>query len=89
MAEAKNTRPARSSAWDVMKPIRLDKSLGGDRKSIYVCVNGKSYQIPTGKPWEVPLPIFEVLERMQIQMDVLDGVRDDIKKENEENSKVK
>lgn len=79
MAEAKNARPAKSSKWDEMKTVRLDKSLGGDRKSIYVAVNGKPYLVPTGKVEEVPLPVYEVLERMQIQMDVLDGVRDDIK----------
>lgn len=74
-------------AWGVMKKIRLDKSMGGDKKCVFVGVNGRKYQVPTGKEWEVPLPIYEVLKRMEVQMDVLDGVREKIAKETEENMK--
>ena len=71
--------------WAVKKKIRLDKSLGGDKKSVYVAVNGRAYNVPTGKEWEVPQPIYEQLKRMEVQMDMLDDVRDDIAKEAKEN----
>ena len=79
-------KPAKEqNPWAVKKKIRLDKSLGGDKKSVYVAVNGRAYNVPTGKEWEVPLPIYEQLKRMEIQMDQLDDVRDDIAKEAKEN----
>lgn len=70
--------------WAQKKSIRLDKSIG---KSVYVAVNGRAYNVPTGKVWEVPVPIYEKLNDMQMQMDVLDDVRTDIAKENAENAK--
>lgn len=79
-------KPAKEqNPWAVKKKIRLDKSLGGDKKSVYVAVNGRAYNVPTGKEWEVPLPIYEQLKRMELQMDMLDDVRDDIAKEAKEN----
>lgn len=79
-------KPAKEqNHWAVKKKIRLDKSLGGDKKSVYVAVNGRAYNVPTGKEWEVPLPIYEQLKRMEVQMDMLDDVRDDIAKEAKEN----
>lgn len=79
-------KPAKEqNLWAVKKKIRLDKSLGGDKKSVYVAVNGRAYNVPTGKEWEVPQPIYEQLKRMEVQMDMLDDVRDDIAKEAKEN----
>ena len=79
-------KPAKEqNPWAVKKKIRLDKSLGGDKKSVYVAVNGRAYNVPTGKEWEVPQPIYEQLKRMEVQMDMLDDVRDDIAKEAKEN----
>ena len=79
-------KPAKEqNPWSVKKKIRLDKSLGGDKKSVYVAVNGRAYNVPTGKEWEVPLPIYEQLKRMEVQMDLLDDVRSDIAKEAKEN----
>ena len=79
-------KPAKEqNLWAVKKKIRLDKSLGGDKKSVYVAVTGRAYNVPTGKEWEVPQPIYEQLKRMEVQMDMLDDVRDDIAKEAKEN----
>lgn len=79
-------KPAKEqNPWAVKKKIRLDKSLGGDKKSVYVAVNGRAYNVPTGKEWEVPLPIYEQLKHMEVQMDMLDDVRGDIAKEAKEN----
>ena len=79
-------KPAKEqNLWAVKKKIRLDKRLGGDKKSVYVAVNGRAYTVPTGKEWEVPQPIYEQLKRMEVQMDMLDDVRDDIAKEAKEN----
>lgn len=79
-------KPAKEqNLWAVKKKIRLDKSLGGDKKSVYVAANGRAYNVPTGKEWEVPQPIYEQLKRMEVQMDMLDDVRDDIAKEAKEN----
>ena len=83
--DAVKTPAKEQNLWAVKKKIRLDKSLGGDKKSVYVAVNGRAYNVPTGKEWEVPQPIYEQLKRMEVQMDMLDDVRDDIAKEAKEN----
>lgn len=83
MAETK-TKTVKQDPWTEKKSIRLDKSIG---KSVYVAVNGRAYNVPTGKEYEVPVPIYEKLVEMQEQMDVLDDVRDDIAKETRENMK--
>lgn len=77
--EKKTEQTAAVDVWQKKKSIRLDKSIG---KSVYVAVNGRAYHVPTGKTWEVPLPIYEKLCDMQLQIDVLDDVREDIAKEN-------
>lgn len=83
--EAPKKHAKEQNSWSMKKKIRLDKSLGGDKKSVYVAVNGRAYNVPTGKEWEVPLPIYEQLKRMEVQMDLLDDVRSDIAKEAKEN----
>lgn len=80
------TETARTSPdpWSARKTIRLDRSLG---KSVYVAVNGRAYQVPTGKAFDVPEPIYDKLVDMQMQVDVLDDVRVEMAKDTAENSK--
>lgn len=61
--------------------IKLDRHLGGDKKSVYVGVNGHPFQVPTGKPMNVPEPLYEVLVRMEMQMEVIEGIRESIPNE--------
>ena len=61
--------------------IKLPRHLGGDKKSVFVGVNGHTFQVPTGKPVNVPEPLYEVLERMEMQMEVIEGIREGIPNE--------
>lgn len=63
-----------------MVKIKLARHLGGDRKSVYVGVNGHTFQIPTGKEYEVSEPIYKALKKMEAQMDVIEDIRDAIPK---------
>ncbi len=72
---------ARVFPGEKMHKVRLPRYLGGDKKSIYVGVNGHSFQIPTGQAIEVPTPIFEQLNKLENQLEVLEGIRDTIHNE--------
>lgn len=72
---------ARVFPGEKMHKIKLPRYLGGDKKSIYVGVNGHTFQVPTGQALEVPTPIYDLLEKMQVQMEVLEGIRDNIPNE--------
>lgn len=86
MAEPKTTAPmtdierkfARAFPKEALVQIKLPRHLGGDKKSVFVGVNGHSFQVPTGKPVKVPVPIHEVLQRMEMQYDVIEEIRDEI-----------
>lgn len=86
MAETKQQKPmteiekkfAKAFPGAKMHKIRLDRHLGGDKKSVYVGVNGHGFQVPTGKELEVPFPIYDRLKKMEIQMDVLENIREEI-----------
>lgn len=72
---------ARVFPGEKMHKVRLPRYLGGDKKSIYVGVNGHSFQIPTGQAIEVPHSIFEQLNKLENQLEVLEGIRDNIPNE--------
>lgn len=72
---------ARVFPGEKLHKIKLPRYLGGDKKSIYVGVNGHTFQVPTGQQLEVPFPIYDRLEKMQVQMEILDGIRDNIPNE--------
>lgn len=59
--------------------IKLDRHLGGDRKSVFVGVNGHGFQVPTGKVVEVTANIAERLEMMKVQMELVEDIREGIK----------
>lgn len=63
-----------------MVKIKLARHLGGDKKFVYVGVNGHTFQVPTGKEYEVSEPIYKQLKRMEAQMDVIEDIRDAIPK---------
>ena len=73
--------PEMQLAVQELVKIKLDRHLGGDRKSVFVGVNGHIFQVPTGKVVEVSAPIAERLEMMKVQMEVLDDIRDGIPNE--------
>lgn len=66
-ADAKpvKTKPAVSNAWNEMRTVFLPRAMGREQKFLLVGVNGRRYQIPRGKPVEVPLPLAERIEIMQ------------------------
>lgn len=52
--------------WDVMRTIIIPKKKNGDQECINGSVNDKTFQVPcTGRPQEVPLPIYEALMHSQ------------------------
>ena len=89
MSEVKTKAPmtdverkfARAFPKAKMVKIKLPRHLGGDKKSVYVGVNGHTFQIPTGKEYTVPQPIYERLKMMEVQMDLVEDIRDNIPKE--------
>lgn len=64
-----------------MVKIKLPRHLGGDKKSVYVGVNGHTFQVPCGKEYEVSEPIYKQLKKMEAQMEVIEDIRDGIPKE--------
>lgn len=50
------------NAFAVMKTITLPRAGGTEQQSEFVCVNGRTFQVPRGKAVEVPEPVYEVLE---------------------------
>lgn len=57
MAETKTVK----TDWDVNKEVFLPRGQANEEQSQFVCVNGRTYQVPKGKPVEVPLPVYEAL----------------------------
>lgn len=60
MEEVKDTKAA-------TKTVFLHRASETEQQFEFVCVNGKAYQVPRGKPVEVPLAVAEVLEHAQMQ----------------------
>lgn len=65
MAESKTVKKE-TLPEDPMQ-IRVTKYIpkvpAGEQQSIYVCLNGKGYNIPRGKNVDMPLPVWEIIER--------------------------
>lgn len=36
----------------------------GEQQSLWACLNGKAYNIPRGKPVELPQPVWEIIDSM-------------------------
>ena len=56
MAEA-----AKKSAWDEKRTVFIERGMASEEQSQFVCVNGRTFQVPKGKNVEVPLPVYEVI----------------------------
>lgn len=54
-------QPAETDPWKVKKTILLPRARAGEQKHVLVGVNGQQWQVPRGKPVEVPEPIYERL----------------------------
>lgn len=63
-AQPAKTKPAISDAWSQKRTVFLPRAMGREQKFLLVGVNGRRYQVPRGKPVEVPLPLAERIEIM-------------------------
>lgn len=63
-AQPVKTKPAVSNAWNEKRTVFLPRAMGREQKFLLVGVNGRRYQVPRGKPVEVPLPLAERIEIM-------------------------
>ena len=52
-----------------METITLPRAGGTEQQSVFVCVNGRTFQVPRGKAVEVPEPVYEVLENARRQLE--------------------
>lgn len=63
-AQPVKTKPVVSNAWNEKRTVFLPRAMGREQKFLLVGVNGRRYQVPRGKPVEVPLPLAERIEIM-------------------------
>lgn len=57
-------KPVVSDAWERMRTVFLPRAMGREQKFLLVGVNGRRYQVPRGKPVEVPEPLAERIDIM-------------------------
>ena len=65
------------NAFAFMKTISLPRAGGTQQQSEFVCVNGRTFQVPRGKSVEVPLPVYEVLENARRQLELAQKLEDE------------
>jgi hypothetical protein len=65
--EAKDIEAKDIEAKAETKTVFLPRASETEQQFEFVCINGKAYQVPRGKPVEVPLAVAEVLEHAQMQ----------------------
>lgn len=66
------------NAREAMKTITLPRAGGTEQQSEFVCVNGRTYQVPRGRAVEVPLPVYEVLENARRQLELAQKIEDEM-----------
>ena len=71
-------RIAMENAFAVMKTITLPRAGGTEQQSEFVCVNGRTFQVPRGKAVEVPEPVYEVLENARRQLEAARKIEDEL-----------
>ena len=64
------------NAFAGMKTITLPRACGTEQQSEFVCVNGRTFQVPRGKAVEVPEPVYEVLENARRQLEAAQRIED-------------
>ena len=65
-------------AFAEMKSITLPRAGGTEQQSVFVCVNGRTFQVPRGKAVEVPEPVYEVLENARRQLEAARKLEDEL-----------
>ena len=71
-------RIAMENAFAVMKTITLPRAGGTEQQSEFVCVYGRTFQVPRGKAVEVPAPVYEVLEKARRQLEAARKIEDEL-----------
>ena len=71
-------RIAMENAFAVMKTITLPRAGGTEQQSEFVCINGRTFQVPRGKAVEVPAPVYEVLENARRQLEAARKIEDEL-----------
>ena len=66
------------NAFAVMKTITLPRAGGTEQQSEFVCVNGRTFQVPRSKAVEVPAPVYEVLENARRQLEAARKIEDEL-----------
>ena len=66
------TKTEVQNVWKQTKKVLLPRAQENEQKFEFVCVNGRTFQVPKGKRVEVPLPVAEVIENAQMQMEQAD-----------------
>lgn len=67
-----STKTEVQDVWKQTKEVLLPRAQENEQKFEFVCVNGRTFQVPKGKRVEVPLPVAEVIENAQMQMEQAD-----------------
>ena len=62
------------NAFASMKTITLPRAGGTEQQSVFVCVNGRTFQVPRGKAVEV----YEVLENARRQLEAARKLEDEL-----------
>ena len=66
------TKTEVQNVWKQTKEVLLPRAQENEQKFEFVCVNGRTFQVPKGKRVKVPLPVAEVIENAQMQMEQAD-----------------
>ena len=66
------TKTEVQDVWKQTKEVLLPRAQENEQKFEFVCVNGRTFQVPKGKRVQVPLPVAEVIENAQMQMEQAD-----------------
>ena len=66
------TKTEVQDVWKQTKEVLLPRAQENEQKFEFVCVNGRTFQVPKGKRVEVPLPVAEVIENAHMQMEQAD-----------------
>ena len=61
-----------------MKNFDWLQAFAMEQQSVFVCVNGRTFQVPRGKAVEVPEPVYEVLENARRQLEAARKLEDEL-----------
>lgn len=83
MAKKMTTAPVSAAAaepysWQDMREIRVPRAGANENKSVYVCVNGREFMVPTGKTVQVPYPVYERLRMKEKALEQVEQAMEEI-----------